>query len=92
MEKKKQKNIITKYYENNKDRVQKKARNRYRELASEEKEIKREYERNWYRICQKKIKKIKTISKNYSNASKTKKKLYIIQKKSRKIWQVVIFR
>lgn len=41
MEKKKQKNIITKYYENNNDRVQKKARNRYKELASEEKEIKK---------------------------------------------------
>ena len=36
-------------------------------------------------ICQKNIKKVKAISKNYSNASKTKKKLYIIQKMSRKI-------
>ena len=36
------------YYENNKDELRLKARNKYRELSDDEKDIKREYGRNRY--------------------------------------------
>ena len=36
------------YYENNKDELRLKARNKYRELSEDEKDIKREYGRNRY--------------------------------------------
>ena len=36
-------------YENNKEVLRKKARNKYRELSEKEKDIKREYGRNSYR-------------------------------------------
>ena len=45
------------YYENNKEVLRKKARNRYRKLFEEEKNIKREYGRNRYHIMSEEKKK-----------------------------------
>ena len=36
------------YYENNKELLRERAKNKYRELSKEEKNIKREYEKNRY--------------------------------------------
>ena len=41
-------NRAKEYYENNKEGFGKQARNKYRELSNEEREIKREYEKNRY--------------------------------------------
>ena len=41
-------NRENKYYENNKEKLTDKAKNKYRELSEEEKNIKREYERKRY--------------------------------------------
>ena len=40
--------LLKEYYENNKERLKEKVRNKYRELSNEEKNIKREYGRNRY--------------------------------------------
>ena len=41
-------NRAKEYYENNKEVLREKARNKYRDLSDEEKNIKREYGRNRY--------------------------------------------
>ena len=41
-------NTANKYYENNKEKLREKAKNKYRELCEEEKNIKREYGRKRY--------------------------------------------
>ena len=41
-------NRANKYYENNKEVLREKAKNKYRELSEEEKNIKREYGRSRY--------------------------------------------
>ena len=43
-------NRANEYYENNKEVLLKKAKNKYRELSQEEKNIKREYGRNRYHV------------------------------------------
>ena len=40
---------VTKYYENNKGRLQEQARNKYRESSNKEKDIKRKYGQNRYK-------------------------------------------
>ena len=45
------------YYENDKERLRKQARNKVRELYNKEKDLKREYCWNGYRICWERIKK-----------------------------------
>ena len=43
------KNLSAKYYQENKERLQKKARERYQNLSKEEKEIKQPYGRKRYK-------------------------------------------
>ena len=43
------KNLSAKYYQENKERLQKKARERYQNLSKEEKEKKRQYGRERYK-------------------------------------------
>ena len=43
------KNLSAKYYQENKERLQKKARERYQSLSKEEKEKKRQYGRERYK-------------------------------------------
>ena len=45
------------YYKNNKKVLKERAKNKYRELSEEDKNIKRDYGRNTYKICLKKTKK-----------------------------------
>ena len=42
------------YYENDKERLRKEARNKYRNLSEEDKKKKREHGKNRYHICLKK--------------------------------------
>ena len=44
-------NRAKEYYENNKEVIRKKAKNRQRELSDEEKNIKREYRRKGIKVC-----------------------------------------
>ena len=47
------KDLSVKYYQENKERLQKKARERHRNLSKEEKEKKRQYGRECYKILSK---------------------------------------
>ena len=61
------------YYENNKEVLREKARNKYRELSDEEKNIKREYGRNRDKnMSEEKKQRLKEYQKNYHEANKTK--------------------
>ena len=60
------KNLSAKYYQENKERLQKKARERYENLSNKEKEKKRQYGQERY--------------KNLSEDEKKKKKWLIIEK------------
>ena len=58
-------NLLAKYYQENKERLQKKARERYQNLSKEEKEKKQQYGRERYKISQKRINKsLLSIEKN----------------------------
>ena len=57
-------NRAKEYYKNNKERLREQARNKYRKLSDEEKNINREYGRNRITICLKKIKRLKEYKKN----------------------------
>ena len=70
------KNLSAKYYQENKERLQKKARKRYQNLSKEEKEKKRQYGRERYKNlsgneknklfeCRKKYHRMRKISYNY---------------------------
>ena len=62
------------YYENNKEVLRKRARNKYRELSEEEKSIKREYGRNRYHnISEEKRQRLKKYPKKikYCKANKS---------------------
>ena len=60
-------NRTKEYYENNKEVLREKARNKYRELSDEEKNIKREYRRNrFHNMSEQKKTEIKRISKKLS--------------------------
>ena len=60
------------YYENDKERLRKQARDKYRNL-SEEKILKREYEKNRYHnMSEEKKKRLKQYQKNYRETKKSK--------------------
>ena len=59
-------NRANEYYQNSKEVLREKARNKYRELSDEQKNIKREYGRNSYHNMSEEKKKIKIISKKLS--------------------------
>ena len=60
-----------KYYENNKDNLRQEAGNKHRDLSNEERDIKREYGRSWYRNFQEGEKQnLKEYQKNYQNLKK----------------------
>ena len=63
------------YYENNKRKLlREKAKNKYRELSEKEKNIKREYERNWYKnMSEEKNKDWRNIQKIIEKLIETKK-------------------
>ena len=62
---------VIEYYENKKEVLREKAKNKHRELSEEEKNIKREYERNRYHnMSEEKKKRLKEYQKNYRDAKK----------------------
>ena len=70
------------YYEINKEllRERERAKNKYRELSEEEKNIKREYGKKDIITCLKKIKKkLKEYQKNYREAKKHASQMQICQ-------------
>ena len=65
------------YYENNKEllRERERAKNKYRELSEEEKNVKREYGRNRYRnMSEENKKRLKEYQKKFCEAKKTNNK------------------
>ena len=63
------------YYENNKELLRERAKNKYRKLSEKEKNIKREYGRNRYHnMSEEKKKRLKEYQKNYRAAKKVKNK------------------
>ena len=61
------------YYENDKERLRKQARDKYRNLSQEEKIKKREYGKNRYlNMSEEKKKRLKEYQKNYREAKKSK--------------------
>ena len=64
------------YYEKDKERLRRQARDKYRNLSEEEKNKKREYGKNRYRnMSEEKKKKIKRISKKLSRGKKCLNKI-----------------
>ena len=60
------------YYRNNRDELKVKARDKYRELSEEEKDIKREYGRNRYNnMSEEKKQRLKEYQRNYREAKKS---------------------
>ena len=60
------------YYENDKERLKRQARDKYRNLSEEEKNKKREYGKNKYcNISEEKKQRLKEYQKNYSEAKKS---------------------
>ena len=60
------------YYENDKERLRKQARDKYRNLSQEEKIKKREYGKNRYlNMSEEKKKRLKEYQKNYREAKKS---------------------
>ena len=60
------------YFENDKERLRKQARDKYRNLFEEEKNKKREYRKNRYRnMSKEKKKKLKQFQKSYREARKS---------------------
>ena len=60
------------YYKNNKERLRKQARNKYRSLSQEEKKKKRKYEKNKYHnMSEEKKQRLKEYQKNYREAKKS---------------------
>ena len=65
-------NRVKDYYENDKDRLRKQARDKYRNLSEEDKNKKREYGRNRYHnMSEEKKQRLKEYQKNYSEAKKS---------------------
>ena len=59
------------YYQNRKEVLKERAKNKYRELSEEDENIKREYGRNRYHpMSEKEKQKIKEYQKNYCKANK----------------------
>ena len=54
------------YYENDKERLRRQARDKYKNLSEEEKNKKREYGKNRYHMSEEKKRKTKIISKKLS--------------------------
>ena len=65
-------NTAKEYYENNKERLREKARDKYRNLSEEEKNKKREYGKNRYHnMPEEKKQRLKEYQKNYREAKKS---------------------
>ena len=65
-------NIDLTYYQRNKERLKKEARDKYRNLSEEEKNKKREYGKNRYHnMPEEKKQKLKEYQKNYREAKKS---------------------
>ena len=63
------------YYENDKERVREHARDKYRNLSDEKKNIKREYGKNRYHnMSEEKKHRLKEYQKNYREAKKSQYK------------------
>ena len=59
------------YYKNDKERLRKQARNKYKELSEEEKDIKREYGKiRYHNISGEKTQRLKEYQKNYYDTEK----------------------
>ena len=60
------------YYENDKERLRRKARDKYRNLSEEDTNKKREYGNNGYRnMSEEKKQRLKEYQKNYGEAKKS---------------------
>ena len=66
------------YYENNKELLRERAKNKYRELSEEEKNIKREYGKKRYHNMSEEVKKkLKEYQKNYLEAKKHASQMHV---------------
>ena len=64
-------NRASDYYENNKELLRERAKNKYRKLSEEEKNIKREYgKKRYHNMSEEDKKKLKEYKKNYREAKK----------------------
>ena len=64
------------YYKNNKERLKEQARDKYRSLSEEGKNIKREYGKNRYHnMSEEKKQRLKEYQKNYYKTKKVKRNL-----------------
>ena len=59
------------YYENNKELLQEKVKNKYRELSEEEKNKRTEYGRKRYHMSEEKKQRLKEYQRNYREAKKS---------------------
>ena len=67
------------YYENNKELLRMRLKNKHRELSDEEKNIKREYGKKRYHMSEEKKKRLKEYLKNYREAKKRVSQMQICQ-------------
>ena len=77
------------YYENNKELLREKTKDKCRELSKEEKNIKREYgKKRYHNMSEENKKKLKEYQKNYREA---KKMLHKCKRVSKSVLQIYIF-
>ena len=68
------------YYENNKELLKERAKNKYRELSEEEKNIKGEYgKKGYHNMSEENKKRLKELQKNYREAKKYISQMQICQ-------------
>ena len=73
-------NRATDYYENNKELLRERTKNKYRELSEEEKNIKREYGKTRYHnMSEEKKTRLKEYQKRYREAKKHISQIHICQ-------------
>ena len=60
------------YYKNNKDLLREQAKNKYRSLSKDEKDIKKQYQKARYNMRDEEKQRLKDYQKNYREARKLK--------------------
>ena len=69
------------YYENNKEFLRERAKNKHRELSEEEKNVKREYGKKiYYNMSEENKKRLKEYQKNYREAKNMLRKCKYVNK------------
>ena len=67
------------YYENNKELLRERAKNKYRELSEEEKNLKREYGKKYHNMSEENNKNLKEYQKNYREVTEHVSQMEICQ-------------